>query len=393
MPYLQEHRNIIDLLIPDAGRYHPILESFADFLGKEILPRAKAVDREAIFPKENIIRLRSHGIMAMPFPKDINGLGFPLPVFTTALEILAKACANTALQVSVQAMVCEGIRLFGNDSQKDMFLVEKGIVEGRSLAAFALTEPCCGSDAKSIKTSARLSGNCYVLNGNKTLITNPGEADFIFVFARMDKGISCFIVPAGSEGMSITKEIPKLGLKGNRMAAIRFENCKIPGENLLGEGGRGLEYAKHMLNAGRITIGAIAVGIAQAAYERSLSHSKGREAFGRPISDFQLVQGKLANMLTEINASRLLVAYASSLKDRGRDVVSEAAQAKLFSTETALRVCDNAIQVFGGYGYIDEYDVHRHWRDARGLTIGEGTSDILRLLIAHLALKEDLALR
>lgn len=389
MSYLQEHRNIIDLLIPDAERYHPVLESFADFVGKEIQPRAKTVDQEGVFPKENLVKLQSFGIMAMPFPRDINGLGFPLPVFTIALEILARACANTALQVSVQAMVCEGIRLFGNESQKNIFLIKKGLVGGSSLAAFALTEPCCGSDAKSIRTSARLSGNAYVLKGNKTLITNPAESGFILVFARTDKGISCFIVQAGSEGMSITKDIPKLGLKGNRMAAIRFEDCEIPAGNLLGEEGRGLEYAKHMLNAGRNTIGAIAVGIARAAYERSLSYSKGRKAFGLPISEFQLVQEKLANMLTGINASRLLVTHAAALSERGKNVVSEASQAKLFSTETALRVCDAAIQIFGGYGYIDEYDVHRHWRDARGLTIGEGTSDMLRLLIAHLALKED----
>jgi alkylation response protein AidB-like acyl-CoA dehydrogenase len=326
--------------------------------------------------------------MSMPFPPDMNGLGLPVPVYTAALEILAKACANTALQVSVQGMVCEGIRLFGDDRQRNMYLKEYGLVGGRRLAAFALTEPCCGSDAKAIQTKAQLSGNRYLLTGSKTLITNPGEADFILVFAKTAKGISLFIVPREAAGMKIMKDFPKLGLRGSRLSAMHFEKCEVPGEALVGEEGKGLEYAKQILNAGRVTIGAIAVGIAQAAYERSLFYSKERKAFGQSISDFQLVQERLANMAVEIHAARLLVAQAASLKDQGKDIVSEACQAKLYSTEMALRVCDSAIQIHGGYGYIDAYDIHRHWRDARGLTIGEGTSDMLRLLIAHQALKE-----
>ncbi len=388
MGYIKEQRDVLDMIIPEAEQYHRVLGSFGDFVEKEILPHAKTVDQEGMFPRENLVKLRSHGIMAMPFPRSMNGLGFPVPVYTAAIETLAKACANTALQVSVQGMVCEGIRLFGDDRQRNTYLKEYGLVGGGRLAAFALTEPCCGSDAKAIQTKAELSGDRYILTGSKSLITNPGEADFILVFARTVKGISLFIVPGGSSGMKVMKDIPKLGLKGNRLSAIHFEKCEIPEEDLLGEEGEGLEYAKEILNAGRVTIGAIAVGIAQAAYERSLSYSKGRKAFGQSIAEFQLVQEKLANMVTEINAARLLVAHAAFLKDRGKDMVSEACQAKLYSSEMALRVCDNAIQMHGGYGYIDAYDVHRHWRDARGLTIGEGTSDMLRLLIAHRALKE-----
>jgi alkylation response protein AidB-like acyl-CoA dehydrogenase len=315
-------------------------------------------------------------------------LEYPFPVYVAALEMIARACANTALPMSVQGMVCEGIRLFGNNYQKNLFLKEKGLVEGRSLAAFALTEPCCGSDAKSIQTHARLSGNTYILNGNKTLITNPSEADFILVFARAEKGISAFFVPRESPGLKVMKDIPKLGLKGNRLSALRLEKCLVPEENLLGEEGKGLEYAKQILNAGRITIAAIAVGIAQAAYEKSLRYSTVRKAFGESISGFQLIQEKLSNMVTGITAARLLVSYVAALREQGKEFASEASQAKLFSTEMALRVCDNAIQIHGGYGYTDAYDVHRHWRDARGLTIGEGTSDMLRLLISHLALKE-----
>ncbi len=387
MFYTKEQKNVIEMLFPDAEEYNLILESIGNFVEKEILPDAKKMDQEEIFPRQNLNKLMNPGIMAIPFPADYKGLGLPYPVYIAALEMLAKACANTALQVSIQGMVCEGIRVFGDDGQKNEFLKEKRLVEGRSLAAFALTEPCCGSDARSIQTKAKLSGNIYVLNGTKTLITSPREADFILMFAQTDKGISSFLVSRETPGFNVAKVFPKLGFRGHRLSEVHLENCEVAYENLLGEEGKGLEYAKHVLNSGRLTIAAIAIGIAQTAYEKSLSYSRERKAFGQSISEFQLVQEKLADMLTEINAARLLTYYAAYLKDKGKNIVSEASQAKLFAAEMALRVCDNAIQIHGGYGYTDEYDIHRHWRDARLLTIGEGTSDILRLLIAHLSLK------
>ncbi|MBI2472739.1 MAG: acyl-CoA dehydrogenase family protein [Planctomycetes bacterium] len=388
MFYIKDQKNIIELLFPDAGEYNLILESIGNFAEKELLPAAKRVDQEEIFPRQNLEKIVNQGIMAMPFPEDYHGLGLPHPVYIAAIEMLAKACANTALQVSIQGMVCEGIRLFGDNRQKNELLKEKGLVEGRSLASFALTEPCCGSDAKSIQTKAELSGNIYVLNGTKTLITSAAEADIILVFARTDKGISSFLVPGGTPGFTVARVIQKLGFRGHKLSEIHLENCKVARENLLGEDGRGLDYAKQILNAGRMTIAAIAVGIAQAAYEKSLLYSQERTAFGQSISGFQLIQEKLADMATEINAARLLTYYAAHLRDKGKDSVSEVSQAKLFATEMALRVCDNAIQIHGGYGYTDEYDVHRHWRDARLLTIAEGTSEILRLLIAHVSLKQ-----
>ncbi len=386
MFYIREQKNVIEMLFP-AGDYNLILESIGDFAEKEILSNAKKVDNEEIFPRQSLEKVTKQGIMAIPFPLEYNGLGLPYPVYIAALEILAKACANTALQVSIQGMVCEGIRLFGDDKQKNEFLKKNGLVEGKSLAAFALTEPCCGSDARSIQTRAELSGNKYILNGIKTLITSPGEADFILLFAKTDNGVSSFLVQRNTPGFNVAKVILKLGFKGHRLSEVHLENCEVARENLVGEEGRGLEYAKQILNSGRLTIAAIAIGIAQTAYEKSLLYSKERKAHGESISDFQLVQEKLANMITEINAARLLTYYAAHLKDQGKNVVSEASQAKLFAAEMALRVCDNAIQIHGGYGYTDEYDVHRHWRDARLLTIGEGTSDILRLLIAHQSLK------
>lgn len=387
MFYTQEQKNIIEMLFPDAGEYNLILGSIGDFVEKEILPDAKKIDEEEIFPRQNLEKVQKQGIMAIPFPQDYNGLGLPYPLYVAALEMLAKGCSNTALQVSIQGMVCEGLRLFANEKQKNEFLKEKGLVEGKSLAAFALTEPCCGSDAKSIQTKAKQTGDNYILNGTKTLITSPGEADHILVFAGSDKGICAFFVPRNTPGFNVTKIIPKLGFRGARLSEVHLDNCEIPVNNLVGEEGKGLEYGKLILNSGRMTIAAIAIGIAQAAYEKSISYSKERKAFGESISTFQLVQEKLANMATEINAARLLTYYAAHLKDKSKNIVFEASQAKLFATEMALRVCDNAIQIHGGYGYTDEYDIHRHWRDARLLTIGEGTSEIIRLLIAHLALK------
>lgn len=376
------------MLYSDSKKYDALLESIGSFVEKEIQPYAKKVDLEETFPRSSLEKTAEKGIMAIPFPKAVNGLGLPYPVYIAALEMLAKACGNTALQVDVQNMACEGIRLFGDDRQKNELLLKNGLAEGRKLIAFALTEPCCGSDAKSIQTRAVLSGDTYALNGSKTLITNPGETDYVLVIARTDKGISLFVVPKGTPGFEVTESIQKLGFRGNRLSAVRIKNCVVPRENLLGEDGKGLEYVKHILNTGRLSIAAIAVGIAQAAYEKALSYSKRRKAFGETISNFQMIRGKLADMATGIQAARLFTYYAADLKEKGGPFASEAAQAKVFSAETALKVCNEAIQIHGGYGYTDAFDVHRHWRDARLLTIGEGTSEILRLFIARGALKE-----
>ena len=227
MYYIKVQKDIIEMLFPDAGEYNLVLESIGNFVEKEILPTAKRVDQEEIFPGQNLEKLVNQGILAIPFPKEYHGLGLPFPVYIAALEMLAKACANTALQVSIQGMICEGIRIFGDNRQKNEFLKEKGLIEGRSLASFALTEPCCGSDAKSIQTKAVLSGNAYVLNGTKTLITSPGETDFILVFARTDKGISLFLVPRQTPGFHVSRVIPKLGFRGHRLSEIGFEICVV----------------------------------------------------------------------------------------------------------------------------------------------------------------------
>lgn len=387
MFYLREQKNIIGMILSGSKEYDSMLDSIGIFIEQEILPGAKRADQEEIFPRHNLHKLVKKGVMAIPFPQALGGLGLPYPLYIAALEMVARACANTALQMDVQNMVCEGIKLWGDDRQKNEFLLGHGLVEGKKLIAFALTEPCCGSDAKAIKTHAVLSGDKYILNGIKTLITNPGEADFVLVFAMTDKGISAFLVEKKTPGFDVMAIIPKLGFRGNKLSSVRLKDCIVAKENVLGGEGNGLECAKQILNAGRLSIAAIAVGIAQAAYEKALAYSKKREAFGKSIANFQLIQEKLADMVTEINAARLLTYYAANLKEKGEPMISEVSQAKLFSSEMALRVCDRAIQIHGGYGYTDGSDVHRHWRDARLLTIGEGTSDILRLLIAHLAIK------
>src|SRR5574341_1241673 len=236
MFYIKEQKNVIEMLFPDAGEYNLILESIGNFAEKELLTNAKMVDQEETFPRQNLQKVTRQGIMAIPFPPDCNGLGLPYPVYIAALEMLAKACANTAFHVSVHSMVCEGIGLFGNAAQKNEFL--KALVEGRRLAAFAITEPCCGSDAKAIQTKAELSGKIYILNGTKTLITSPGEADIIVLFARTDKGISSFLVPKETKGFNVARVFPKLGFRGQKLSEIHLEDCRVPEENLLGEDGQ-----------------------------------------------------------------------------------------------------------------------------------------------------------
>ncbi len=231
----------------------------------------------------------------------------------------------------------------------------------------------------------RLEGGQWLINGTKMFTTNGGYCDLYFLFAKTPKGPSAFLVDAKLAKSS--KHIEKLGYRGSVTAEVVFENAHAPKESLVGTEGEGFEYAKKMLYGGRVTVGAISTGIARAAFDKAVRYSKDRTAFGKPLSDFEMIQSKLADMLTDINASRLMVYRAAHLKDRGKPFESEAAQAKLFASEKCLRVCDEAIQIHGGYGYADEFDVHRHWRDARLNTVGEGTSEIMRLLVSKNIIK------
>lgn len=363
---------------PASDEYVLLLESLGDFFEKEIEPTARDIDLKAEFPRENMRKLFDQGFTSMGFPKDFGGLELPWPVYIAAMEMCSKACASTALSLAIHGTCCEGVRQFSNPDQKKKYL--PNMISGKQLAAFSLTEPGAGSDARNMRTNARLDSGQWVVNGTKMFTTNGGYCDLYFLFAKTPEGSSAFLVDAKQAKSS--KHIEKLGYRGSVTSEVVFENAHVPKENLVGVEGEGFEYAKKMLYGGRVTIGALSTGIARAAFDKAVKYSKERTAFGKPIADFEMIQAKLADMLTAINASRMMVYRAAHLKNQGKPYESEAAQAKLFSSENALKVCDDAIQIHGGYGYADEFDVHRHWRDARLNTLGEGTSEIMRLIIS-----------
>ncbi|HZW55624.1 MAG TPA: acyl-CoA dehydrogenase family protein [Nitrososphaerales archaeon] len=380
--FTDEQRRIISMMYHErSDEYNALLESFGLFIEREILPTAAIVDKKSIFPKDNIDKIFRNGFTNISFPEDVGGLGLPFPVYLACMELVAKACASTAISLAIHGTVCDGIFRFGNKAQHEKYL--RPLILGQKLAAFGLTEASGGSDAKSLTTRATLTDGEWNLNGEKMFITNSGEADYYFVFARTDKGFASLIIPKEAKGLSVGKNIQKMGLRGSSLAELTFRELNVPEENIIGTDGEGFEYAKKMLLGGRITVAAISVGIAQIALEKSISYAKGRTAFGNKLSDFQMTRSKVAEMQTEIHAARLMTYYAGYLKAIGEDYTSQACQAKLYASEMALRVCNECIQIHGGYGYTDEADVHRHWRDAKLMTIGEGTSEIMKLIISN----------
>ncbi len=379
-----EQKELIQMMYGAASEdYLLLLESLGDFFEKEIEPTARQIDLKAEFPSENIRKLFEQGFTSMGFPKDFGGLELPWPIYVAAMEMCGKACASTALSLAIHGTCCEGVRQFSNPGQKKEYLPQ--MISGKKFAGFSLTEPGAGSDARNLQTTARLESGQWVVNGTKMFTTNGGNCDLYFLFAKTPKGPSAFLVDARSAKSS--KHIDKLGYRGSVTAEVVFENAHVPKESLVGTEGDGFEYAKKMLFGGRVTVGAISTGIARAAFDKAVKYSKDRTAFGKPLSDFEMIQSKLADMLTDINASRMMVYRAAYLKDQGKPFESEAAQAKVFASEHGLRVCDEAIQIHGGYGYADEFDVHRHWRDSRLNTVGEGTSEIMRLIISKHIIK------
>ena len=381
--YTKEQRNTLDCL--GFGEYHPILEEIGKFAAREIAPGAEERDAKKTFPRGLIARIAEQGVQAMSFGSEFGGLEIPCPVYMAALEIIAKCCAGTSLSVGIHGTVCYGIEAYGSPEQKKRYLPD--MLAGKKLACFSLTEPGSGSDAGSMKTKAVLKDGRWVLNGTKTFATNAGEADVYFLFAMTDQGPSAFLIDRDTPGMEFGKDIQKLGVRCSVTREIILSDCTLPKDAILGEPGKGFQYGKLMLNSGRISIAVQSVGIAQAAYDKALRYSKERKQFGQHLAEFEAIQFKLAEMKALISTSRAVTYQAAMLKHLGKQFSSEAAEAKLFSSEAALRVCNEAIQVHGGYGYTDEYDVHRHWRDARLMTIGEGTSEILKLVISGFALK------
>lgn len=359
-----------------------------DFAMNEIAPKAAEVDRTGEFPLETFKKMGRLGLLGIPFPERYGGVGGDTVSYALAVEEVGRACGGTGLSYAAAVSLgASPIYYFGTEEQKQKYLVP--LASGRALGAFGLTEPNAGSDAGGTQTRAVLDGNEYVINGSKCFITNASYAKTVIVTAvtgRTETGkniVSAIIVPTGTPGFRVGKEYEKLGLRGSNTAELILEDVRVPQENLLGDPQKGFKQFLYTLDGGRISIGALSVGIAQAALDASLRYAKERVQFGQSISKFQAIQFKLADMATHIELARNMVLKAAWLKDNSRPFTKEAAMAKLFASEICMRACDQAIQIHGGYGYVKEYPVERYLRDAKLMEIGEGTSEIQRMVIAR----------
>ncbi len=368
-----------------------VRELCREFADAELRPNARRWDREHEFPAEAVRKLGELGLMGVAVSAEHGGAGMDPLAYAVAMEEISRGCAGTGVIMSVQnSLFCDPVEKYGSPEQLRDLLPD--FAAGRRLGAFALTEPTSGSDAASMQTVALARGDEYVLDGTKNFITNGPQADVVLVFAMTDrakrhKGISAFLVPTDANGFTRAKPDEKVGIRASGSCTLFFEACAIPRRFRLGEEGEGFKVAMATLDGGRIGIAAQALGIARAAYEAALAWSKERKAFGEPISRLQAIQFMLADMATGLDAARLLIWRAAELKRQGKRHSAEASMAKLFASETAARVTTKAIQIHGGYGYMREYDVERHWRDARITEIYEGTSEIQRQVIAGSVLK------
>lgn len=359
------------------------------FVAQEVKPHAREVDEEARFNQEAVRKMGPLGLLGLNVPEEFGGAGVDSVSAAIAIEELGWGCGSTALAIAAHnGLGCAPIALFGSQALKETFLPPVASGSGK-LAALALTEPGAGSDLKGgVLTKAEKVGNEWVINGNKMWCTNASVADFIITLVRTgkDKGshsLSLIVVPTDTPGLQIGPAEKKMGLKGSPTHAVNYENVTVPFAYVLDEPGAGLRQTLRVLDGGRVSIGALSVGLAQAAYEEALRYAQERQTFGQPLAEHQAIQWMLADAATEIQSARLLVRYAAWLKGEGRPYTQEAAMAKLFATEMGERVCRNAIQVHGGYGYSRDFPVERIYRDARLMTIGEGTSEIQRLVIAR----------
>lgn len=357
-----------------------------------VAPKAAELDEKSEFPKMHLSKMWELGFMSMMIDPKYGGSGLDTLSYVLALEEISWACASTAVTMSVNnSLFCGPVQKFGTEEQKQEFLVP--CATGKALGAYCLSEPGTGSDAANQQTTALLSGNDYVLNGTKNFITNGPDAEHFVVFAMTDKakrhkGISAFLVKKSDSGFSVGKVEKKLGIRASSTSSIVLTDCKIPKSRLIGGEGQGFMIAMTTLDAGRIGIATQALGISQAAFDHAIKYAGEREAFGQTIDNFQAIQFMLSDMSTRIEASRLLTHKAAWMKDQGMNCSREAAQAKLFASETSNFVTNKAVQIHGGYGYSREYPVERLLRDARITEIYEGTSEIQRVVIAKNLLKE-----
>jgi alkylation response protein AidB-like acyl-CoA dehydrogenase len=363
-----------------------------NFAEKEMRPVVMKFDETQEFPREIIDTLGGLGFMGMTWPEELGGAGLTDLEAIVIIEELARVDPSVALTVASHNSLCTGhLMLFGDEAQKRKYVPD--LASGKKLGAWALTEPGSGSDSGGMKTIAVRDGNGWILNGSKTFITQGSVGSTYVVTALTDraqgkKSISAFILERGMAGFTIGKKENKLGMRCSDTATLIFENVRIPGENLIGMPGEGFRQALKVLDGGRIGIAALSVGIAQAALDASLAYAKGRQQFGKPIADFQAVQWKLADMATEIAAARLLTQRAASLKTLGEPYSVAASQAKYFASESAVRATGEAVQIHGGYGFIKEFPVEKLYRDVKLMTIGEGTSEVQKMIIARSLLRD-----
>lgn len=366
-------------------------QTVREFAERDIAPHVMAWDEAQHFPAELVPRLAELGLLGIQFPERYGGAGMSAVEYCIAIEELARVDPSVALSVAAHNGLCSShIYLFGSEAQRERFLPP--LARGEMLGAWALTEPTAGSDAGGMRTAATRSQDGWVLNGSKTFITHASLAGVAVVMAVTDRdrqhhGISAFIVERGTPGVTIGKKENKLGMRASDTAELRFDDCRIPPDHLLGNAGEGFINALQVLDAGRVGIAALAVGLAQGAFDAARRYATERQQFGQPIASFQAIQWKLADNWTRIEAARLLTYRAAYLKDQGHLTPRESAMAKLFASEIAVRAAEDAVQIHGGYGFVKDYPAEKFFRDVKLTTIGEGTSEIQRLVIARQYLK------
>lgn len=365
-----------------------ILRTIREFANEEVAPGALERDQKKQFPHDIFKKLTNLGLMGLPFPEEYGGGGADTISFAIVTEELSRACASTGITYSAHISLGGApLHLFGTKEQKQKYLIP--ICTGESFGAFGLTEPNAGSDAGGTKTTAVEKENQFIVNGNKCYITNASYAKHLAITAitgekNNKKEISAIIIPTDSKGFTVIDNYEKMGLHSSNTTELIIEDVHVPTENLLGKRGEGFKQFLITLDGGRIGIGAMAVGIAQAAYEKALGYSKQRQQFGKALSEFQAIQFKLADMAMKIELARNMVYKAAWLKDQGRDFTKEASMCKLYASEICMEITDQAVQIHGGYGYMKEYHVERYMRDGKLTEIGEGTSEIQRMVIARL---------
>jgi alkylation response protein AidB-like acyl-CoA dehydrogenase len=365
--------------------------SVREFAEAEIAPHVMEWDETQHFPIELVPKLAELGLMGIIFPEEYGGAGMGYVEYATIIEELSRVDGSVGISVAAHNSLCSNhIYMFGTEEQKQKYLIP--LAQGKHLGAWGLTEANAGSDASGTQTTAVKQNGSWVVNGSKNFITHAIHADTCVAVASTDrskgnKGITTFIFEKGMKGFAPDKKENKLGLRASETASVVFQDCNVPDENRLGDEGEGFIQAMQVLDGGRISIAALAVGIAQGAFESAVRYAKERVQFGRPIAEFQAIQFKLADMAMQIEAARLLMYRAGFLKDQGKKVTKEASMAKLYASEMSVKVCEEAIQIHGGYGYTKDYPPEKYWRDSKLCTIGEGTSEIQRMVIARQLLR------